>query len=193
MSQPLEPIRMLSVLRSHGVIFVLSGGAAMAARGGPIDIEVVEVCIPQDPENIPRLGLALEHLGATPIGEDADDRSSYKTTAGLLDVVELREGFEDLAGRSSDVDLGNGLVAKVASTADLTGMARDAGDLAGAVTLAALDAEDAPLPIEHEDEFGPTREARSGPRWVDRMWKRFEDVDDFLTRTIYNNEHHIRS
>ena len=193
MTQPLEPLRMLSILRSHGVVSVLVGETALAARGGPIEIEAVEICIPEDQQNLRRVCLALEHLGAIPVGPDAADRSSYQTVAGALDVIELGDGFAELFGRSSDEDLGNGLVARVASMTDLTEMARDAGDLAGVVTLAALEADDVQIVLEHEDEFGPTREARSGPRWVDRLLIRLEGVDEFLTRTVYRDEHQMRS
>ena len=120
MTQPLEPLRMLSTLRAHGVDFVLVGETAMAARGGPIDFEAVEICIPEDAQNLRRVRLALQTLGAIPVGPDAADRSSYDTTAGGLDVIELRQGFADLTARASDEDLGSGLVARVASMADLT-------------------------------------------------------------------------
>ena len=207
MTQALEPLRMLSTLRAHGVDFVLVGDTAMAARGGPIDFEAVEVCIPEDPQNLRRVCLALQTLGAIPVGPDAADRSSYDTTAGGLDVIELRQGFADLAARASDEDLGGGLVARVASMADLTEMAKSSGDLAVAVTLIALESDDeessdehlsADRPvvrrsIEHEDEFGPTREVRTGPRWVDRLLIRLEGVDDFLSRAVYRDEHEIRS
>ncbi len=210
MTQPLEPLRMLSTLRAHGVIFVLVGDTAMAARGGPIEFEAVEICIPEDQQNLRRVCLSLQTLGAIPVGPDAADRSSYDTTAGGLDVIELRTGFAELAARASEEDLGGGVVATVASTADLTDMAKSSGDLAGAVTLIALEAaveeprviadgsdvEYRPIArraAEHEDEFGPTREVRSGPRWVDRLLIRLEGVDDFLTRTVYRDEHELRS
>jgi hypothetical protein len=208
MTQPLEPLRMLSTLRAHGVDFVLVGDTAMAARGGPIDFEAVEICIPEDAQNLRRVCLALQTLGAIPVGPDAADRSSYDTTAGGLDVIELRQGFADLAARASDEDLGSGLVARVASMADLAEMAKGSGDLAVAVTLIALESDDEPIaeerpsddhrPIvrrstEHEDEFGPTREVRSGPRWVDRLLVRLEGVDDFLSRAVYRDEHEMRS
>jgi len=193
MTQPLEPLRMLSTLRSHGVAFVLVGETAIAARGGPIDFEAVEICIPEDQQNLRRVCLALQHLGAIPVGPDAADRSSYQTVAGGLDVIELRDGFAELSERGSDENLGNGLVARVASMADLTEMARDAGDLAGVVTLAALETDVVHIVMEHEDEFGPTREAHSGPRWVDRLLVRLEGVDEFLTRTVYRDEHQMRS
>jgi len=199
---------MLSTLRAHGVDFVLVGETAMAARGGPIEFDTVEICIPEDPQNLRRVCLALQTLGAIPVGPDAADRSSYDTTAGGLDVIELRQGFAELAARASDEDLGGGLVTRVASMADLTEMAKNSGDLAVAVTLIALESHDEPssvepavnesLPIvrrivEHEDEFGPTREVRSGPRWVDKLLIRLEGVDDFLTRAVYRDEHEIRS
>jgi hypothetical protein len=198
---------MLSTLRAHGVDFVLVGDTAMAARGGPIEFEAVEICIPEDPQNLRRVCLALQTLGAIPVGPDAADRSSYDTTAGGLDVIELRQGFADLAARASDEDLGSGLVTRVASMADLTEMAKSSGDLAVAVTLIALESDDEPASDEHpsgersivrrtvahEDEFGPTREVRSGPRWVDKLLIRLEGVDDFLTRAVYRDEHEIRS
>jgi hypothetical protein len=207
MTQPVEPLRMLSTLRAHGVDFVLVGETAMAARGGPIEFETVEICIPEDPQNLRRVCLALQTLGAIPVGPDAADRSSYDTTAGGLDVIELRQGFADLSARASDEDLGGGLVARVASMADLTEMAKSSGDLAVAVTLIALESDDEPSSderpsderpivrrsVEHEDEFGPTREVRSGPRWVDKLLIRLEGVDDFLTRAVYRDEHEIRS
>jgi hypothetical protein len=59
-----------------------------------------------------------------------------------------------------------------------------------------LSAEDRPIvrrSVEHEDEFGPTREVRSGPRWVDRLLIRLEGVDDFLSRAVYRDEHEIHS
>jgi hypothetical protein len=187
---------------------VLVGDTAMAARGGPIEFETVEICIPEDPQNLRRMCLALQTLGAIPVGPDAADRSSYDTTAGGLDVIEVCQGFGDLSARASDEDLGSGLVARVASMADLTEMAKSSGDLAVAVTLIALEGADEPSSdehptdehrpivrrtVEHEDEFGPTREVRSGPRWVDKLLIRLEGVDDFLTRAVYRDEHEIRS
>ena len=193
MTQPLEPLRMLSALRSHGVTFVLVGGTAMAARGGPIDFDAVEICIPEDRQNLKRVSLALQQLGAIPVGPDEADRSSYETIDGPLDVIELRDGFAELSERGSNEDLGNGVVARVASMSDLTDMARSSGDLSGAMTLATLVAVDEPVSTGHEDEFGPTREPRSGPRWLDGLMVKFEHVDDFLTRTLYGDETQIRS
>ena len=208
MTQPLEPLRMLSTLRAHGVDFVLVGDTAMAARGGPIDFEAVEICIPEDAQNLRRVCLALQTLGAIPVGPDAADRSSYDTTAGGLDVIELRQGFADLTARASDEDLGSGLVARVASMADLTEMAKSSGDLAVAVTLIALEATTSqarrnmsPPSIARScaarssmrTSSAPRREVRSGPRWVDRLLIRLEGVDDFLSRAVYRDEHEIRS
>jgi len=71
MDEQFDPLRVLAGLRSHGVTYVLVGGHASAARGSTIALDDVDIVIPPDDENLGNLGLALAHLGAEPIGEDA--------------------------------------------------------------------------------------------------------------------------
>jgi hypothetical protein len=98
---------------------------ASAARGSTITLDDVDIVIPPaDDENLGNLGLALAHLGAEPIGADDAHRSSYVTAAGQLDVIELGEAYDGLAERATNEDLGNGVVARVASTADLMELKR---------------------------------------------------------------------
>jgi len=63
---------------------------------------------------------------------------------------------------------------------------RASGDLMGAAHLAALAHEDTPEPVrdgpEHEDPE-PT-----GPRWFQKMWGAFEDVDAYLTKVVYGDD-----
>jgi len=188
MAHPIEPLRMLATLRSHGVSFVLVGGVASAAHGGPIAIDDVDICIPQDRDNLRKVSLALQQLGAQPIGEDEAHRSSYLTNAGRLDVIEMGTSFAGLYERGCDEDLG-GVVARVASMADLMELNRRSGDLANAAHLAALvgNAE------EDIDEFGPALDERDWPGWLQRLWTAFENVDAFLTRKIYEDGNQIRS
>ena len=90
MTQPFEPLRMLAGLRAHGVEYVLVGGLASAAHGSRITMDDVDIAIPpNDDLNLENLGLALRQLGAEPVGELAAHRSSYDTTAGRLDIIEL--------------------------------------------------------------------------------------------------------
>jgi hypothetical protein len=192
MAQPIEPLRMLATLRSHGASYVLVGAVASAAHGGPIAIDDVDICIPQDQDNLRKLSLALEHLGAEPVGEDAADRSSYDTNAGRLDVIELGPAFAGLYERGSDEDLG-GVVARVASMADLMELNRQSGDLVTAAHLAAFadtTNDDATVDV---DEYGPATDERDWPNWFRRVWTAFENVDGFLNRTVYGDGHQVRS
>ncbi len=184
MDEQFDPLRLLAGLRSHGVSYVLVGGLASAARGSTITMDDVDIVIPPDDENLANLGLALAQLGAEPIGEDDAHRSSYLTASGQLDVIELGEAYDGLAERATDEDLGNGVVARVASTADLMELKRASGDLVAAAHLAALAHEDdSPTEAEHDAEPEP-----SGPRWVRKMLTKFEDVDTYLTKVVYGDD-----
>jgi hypothetical protein len=187
MDEEFDPLRLLAGLRSHGVTYVLVGGLASAARGSTITLDDVDIVIPPaDDENLGNLGLALAHLGAEPIGEDAAHRSSYLTAAGQLDVIELGEAYDGLAERATNEDLGNGVVARVASTADLMELKRASGDLMGAAHLAALAHVDDPDVGEAEHD-ADAREP-TGPKWFQKMWTAFEDVDTYLNKVVYGDD-----
>lgn len=189
MTQSFEPLRLLAGLRSHGVSYVLVGGLASAAHGSRIMMDDVDIAIPpNDDTNLANLGLALRQLGGEPIGELAAHRSSYQTSAGRLDIIELGDAFDGLAERGSDEDLGNGIIARVASMADLMELKRESGDLAAAAHLGAL--------AHHggsESEFDDPVEDHEWPEWMNRMWHRFEDVDAYLTRIVYGDGKRIHS
>ena len=190
MTQPTDPLRMLAALRSHGVRHVVVGGAARAAMGGPLDIDDVDVCIASDPENLERLGRALQQLGAEAAGAPDEHRITYTTSAGRLDVIEPGDGFEDLWERAQATSLGNCVSVRIAAAGDEAELKRLSGDLVGAVRLASSAELSEPVTAGgHEDEFGPTRPERGWPRWADRVWTAFEDVDDFLTRKLYGDAH----
>ena len=79
--QAFDPLRILAGLRSHGVSFVLVGGLGAAVHGGTVDTDDVDICLPNDPVNLPRLALSLQQLGAQLDAPSAasDDRVSYET------------------------------------------------------------------------------------------------------------------
>ena len=188
MEDGFDPLRLLAGLRSHGVTYVLVGGLASAARGSTITLDDVDIVIPPaDEENLGNLGLALAHLGAEPIGADAAHRSSYLTAAGQLDVIELGEAYDGLAERATTEDLGNGVVARVASGADLMELKRASGDLMGAAHLAALAHVDDD-PDMSEAEHDADAPEPTGPRWFQKMWTAFEDVDTYLTKVVYGDD-----
>ena len=176
-------------LRAHGVEYVLVGGLASAAHGSRITMDDVDIAIPpNDDLNLANLGLALRQLGAEPVGELAAHRSSYDTSAGRLDIIELGEAYGALDEHASDEDLGNGIIARVASMGDLMELKRESGDLAAAAHLAAL-AHDG----GSESEFDDPVEDREWPEWMNRIWNRFENVDAYLTRVVYGDSKTIHS
>src|SRR5215210_2517831 len=139
MTHPFEPLRLLAGLRSHGVDYVLVGGLASAVHGSQITMDDVDIAIGTgDDANLANLALALSQLGGEPVGELSAHRSSYNTSAGRLDIIEIGEAYQELAERATDEDLGDGIVARVATMGDLTELKRSSGDLASAAHLAAL-------------------------------------------------------
>jgi hypothetical protein len=189
MTHTYEPLRLLAGLRAHGVDYVLVGGLASAAHGARLTMDDVDIAIgPNDDLNLANLGLALRQLGAEPVGELAAHRSSYETSAGRLDIIELGDAFAGLAERGTDEDLGNGIVARVASMADLMELKRESGDLAAAAHLAALSHDGG-----SESEFDDPVEEREWPDWMNRIWNKFEEVDAYMTRVVYGDGKRIHS
>jgi hypothetical protein len=205
-----DPFRILAALRAHGVQYVLVGGLAAAAQGSPADTDDVDVCVDGDDANLKRLGLALEDLGATqrPVEPGQEHRVSFQTLSGRFDCLEPSPGspgFAELASRAVEMDLGEGIRARVASIEDLAQMKRESGDLAAAAHIAALQplVEVPETPIEARaipdlqtaDVISELRQTVApnpldvpelhepvGDRRRDRIWKKLEDVDRFMTR-----------
>jgi hypothetical protein len=140
LAQGFEPLRILACLRSHGVSYVLVGGLGAAVRGGPVDTDDVDVILPDDPQNLPRLALSLQQLGAQLDAPAAasEDRVSFETSYGRLDCLELPSEFASLDANAAEMDVGNGVTARVASLEDLARLKRTSPDLEGAVRLHAL-------------------------------------------------------
>ncbi len=183
--QTSDPLRIIAGLRAHGVRYVLIGGLAAAAHGSPARTDDVDICPAGDDENLERLGLALQDLG-TGVGSGSSgeqDRVSFETVAGRLDCVEMPAGtlgFADLDTRASDLAVGRGIVARVASVDDLAQMKRASGDLAGATQLAWLE-DGTPLHEEIFDEPADPKAGNGRNSRRERIWQALENVDRFLT------------
>ncbi len=206
LEQGFEPLRILAGLRSHGVSYVLVGGLGAAVRGGPVDTDDVDIVLPNDPQNLPRLALSLQQLGAqldSPASA-SDDRVSYDTSYGRLDCLELPSEFASLDANAEAMEVGNGVTARVASLEDLARLKRKSPDLEGAVRLHALvgavpiaRAEDPASQSTPEDPASQLREELV-PHWtreelispvdadpepngrIDRILGKLANVDAFL-------------
>ena len=203
--QGFEPLRILAGLRSHGVSFVLVGGLGAAVRGGPVETDDVDIVLPDDPQNLPRLALSLQQLGAQLDAPTSatDDRVSYDTSYGRLDCLELPSEFASLNANAAELDVGNGVTARVASLEDLARLKRTSPDLEGAVRLHALVGATTPTyvaPVSQPAHKDPTAQLREelAPQWtreeltspvdadpepngrIDRILAKLANVDVFL-------------
>ncbi len=140
-----DPDAILRALDARGVRFVVVGGLAGNLRGTADVTNDLDVCYARDAENLDRLADALVELGAwlrgpgvpedIPFVLDAlslrhGDTFTFVTDAGAFDILATpsgTNGFEDLDAGASSIDLGDGLVVRVASLEDLMRMKRAAG------------------------------------------------------------------
>ena len=178
--QGFEPLRILAGLRSHGVSYVLVGGLGAAVRGGPVDTDDVDIVLPNDPQNLPRLALSLQQLGAqldSPTSA-SDDRVSYDTSYGRLDCLELPSEFATLDANAAELEVGNGVTARVASLEDLARLKRTSPDLEGAVRLQALVSTPR---LTREELIAPVDADPEPNGRIDRILEKLANVDAFLT------------
>jgi len=190
MPEEFDPLRILAGLRAHGVSYVLVGGLAAALRGSPIETDDVDIYLPDDDENFERLVLVLEELGARPAPEEPGDehRVSFDTAAGRLDCLESPSVFVDLNAKASDLDLDRGVIARVASVDDLAELKREAGDLRGAVHLAALSGVTEGSDV---DPTGPLDPDPPPKGRIDKILRKLGEVDVFLA-DLNNGERSFR-
>jgi predicted nucleotidyltransferase len=151
-----EPQRILGLLTTRGVDFVLIGGYAAVLHGSPRVTRDLDVCYATDTENLRALARVLDDLNARLAGveEDlpfaADERTlsrvellTLDTDAGRLDLLTAPAGFrgyERLRANAARYDIG-GFLVKVAEIEDLIAMKAAAGrpkDLADIAELEAI-------------------------------------------------------
>ena len=190
MTEVFEPVRILAGLRSHGVSYVLVGGLGAAVHGASLDTDDVDICLPGDTENLARLSLALQQLVAEqrPATSDTDHYVSFDTPFGPLDIIENAEEFAVLNAGATEVNVGRGVVTRVASLDDLARLKRGSADLQGAVRLTAL----AAAPEESAAQLILPVDADPEPNGrVDRILRRLADVDTYLTE-VNNGQRPLR-
>lgn len=141
--QPFDPYAVLAALERRRVTYIVVGAFARVIQGAEEITHGLDIVPSLRGENLRRLGLALEDLGA----ERADKKKlvldettirdqpllDLRSTIGELKIVPepagTRGGYDDLRRAASREPIGKGLRPPVASTGDLARM------------LAALDRE----------------------------------------------------
>ena len=173
-----DPLRIAASLRSHGVSYVLVGDVAAAAHGAAVETEETDILLPEDDENLIRLGLVLMEIGATPLDAGDQHRTSFDTGAGRLNLIETATAYDELSHAAVEIDLGRGVVARVASLDDMSKLRLESGDLVGAARLASIGGAETRADDE-DDDPGPAGAAPK--RFRDKVWGTLESVDTFLT------------
>ena len=131
-----DPRGLLAALHRNYVNYVLIGGLARVIRGTDEITKGVDVCPSLRPDNLERLGEALEELAARRTDRrrlTVDEETlagepviRLRTSMGELKLVAgpagTRRGFEDLRRGATREHIGEGLRPQVASVADLARM-----------------------------------------------------------------------
>jgi hypothetical protein len=150
-----DPIRVLDVLNSHGVRFVLIGGFAGRLWGSNLITGDLEICYARDGKNHAALAAALRDLGAClpdaatkfPLLLDAKTLESgddlvFETRAGILQCLATPPGsggFLDLIRGATEMTVDSTPI-RVAALEDLIRMKRLTGRLQDLVELEILGA-----------------------------------------------------
>ncbi len=136
-----DPRAILAALDRNYVAYVVIGGFARVIRGTDELTDGVDVCPSLRPDNLERLGRALEELEASRTDRRRlvlDDEAlgkepvlGLRTAKGHLKVVPepagTRRGYDDLRRGATREHIGHGLRPNVASVADLARMSAALG------------------------------------------------------------------
>jgi len=133
--QPFDPYAILAALDRHGVSYIVIGAFARVIQGTEEITRGVDVVPSLRGENLRRLTVALEELGAKRDGQllTIDEAAiqdepliNLDTPAGELKVVPepagTRGGYDDLRRAATREPIGKGLRPQVASIRDLARM-----------------------------------------------------------------------
>jgi hypothetical protein len=149
---PFDPYAILAALERQRVTYVVIGAFARVVQGAEEVTHGVDVVPSLRGENLRRLGLALDDLGAQRVDGSAlalDEATireepvlSLRSPQGELKVVPepagTRGGYDDLRRAATREPIGKGLRPSVASTADLARMLAALGREADLPKLHAL-------------------------------------------------------
>ena len=149
---PFDPYAILAALERQRVAYVVIGAFARVVQGAEEITHGIDLVPAIRGENLRRLELALEDLGASRVDGKrvildeatirADPPLELRSRAGELKVVPeptgTRGGYDDLRRPATRESIGRGLRPSVASTADLARMLAALGREADMPKLLAL-------------------------------------------------------
>ncbi len=135
MADSFDPLGLLKTLDRHRVTYIVIGGLARIVQGADEMTNGVDIVPPMREENLRRLDLALEELGArrtdrkklAPLQSDPAPEAvlALTTDLGELNIVPQPEGtrgYDDLRRAATREYLGKGVRSSIASVGDLARM-----------------------------------------------------------------------
>jgi len=144
---------LLRVLARHRVHFIVVGGVCGTLQGAPIATFDLEVVHSRTPENVGRLLVALEALGACYRGQGTRrivPQASHLSSPGhqllitkygpldLLGEIGTGLGYGDLLSRTSEIEVEPGLRVRLLNLETLIGIKEALGHEKDKATLAVL-------------------------------------------------------
>jgi hypothetical protein len=133
----LRPRELLSVLARHEVDFVLIGALAATLHGSPVRTNDADICPRGGPRNLHNLAGALNELNARIYSVNDPDGVEFNVDGQMLEGAEIwnlvtrfgrldislrpsgTRGYEDLVRDARDIDIGDGVIVRVASLLDI--------------------------------------------------------------------------
>ena len=135
MAENFDPLGLLQTLDRHRVTYIVVGSLARIIQGADEMTNGVDIVPPMREENLRRLDLALEELGArrtdrkklAPLQNDPSPEPvlALSTDLGELKIVSQPEGtrgYDDLRRAATREYLGQGVRSSIASVGDLARM-----------------------------------------------------------------------
>lgn len=152
--------RIVRTFAEHHVDYVLVGGMAAVAHGSTLPTEDVDITPSRAPDNLERLAAALVELGARIRADGEAGGVEFHCTGAFLAAMPMmlnltteagdvdltirpsgfEEGFDELAPRSSSIDVGGGVAVRVAALDDVIASKRAAGRAKDQAALPYLEA-----------------------------------------------------
>ncbi len=112
-------LELISVLTRHDVRFIIVGGMAGALQGAPVNTLDLDIVYARDADNVARLLVALQALGARFRGDprQLEPNESHLLSAGhklltthhgdldVLGTIEHDSGYEELIAQSDELEI----------------------------------------------------------------------------------------
>lgn len=178
--QDFEPWEILRILNEEDVHYVLIGGLAAVLHGSSLPTQDVDILPLRNSDNLERLSGALARMGAKirtsndPVAAPIDGAFlgamplmlNLVTDYGDLDIAfdpaGPKKGFREWDADATPLDIGKGLIVRVAALADVIDSKTSANRLKDQRALPYLESLREQLSAEHPEDPGAASDVSAG-------------------------------